>query len=559
MSADVAHLARRKVSLRPYQLRGIQAIRDAIARGSRRVLFVLPTGGGKTVVASEVVLSAIVKSRRVVFLAHRKELIDQTVRKLLALGVPEDCIGVVRGNDRSRYRPTAPVQVASIQTLVNRQLPPCDLLIIDEAHRALAASYRKVAEAYPKAIVLGLTATPYRADGRGLGEAFDALVPCATPRTLIDEGFLVEPVIYSTPRPVDLSGVRVKGHDYDGEELAALMDQRALVGDIVDHWRRHLDGVRTVVFACSVDHSKHVAERFREAGVAAEHLDGETDEAERDAILARLESGETLVVSNMGVLCEGWDQPKVKGLILARPTKSTGLYLQMAGRILRPDADNPAQRAIILDHAGCVHEHGFPQDEREYTLEDKPKRAAKGPSVRTCDHCYCAFPSRARTCPECGHDYGAEVDARAALEERAGELVEVKPPTQEEKRAAWDAFLAEARSRGFKPGWAMHRYREQFGTNPPNAWRGRQDVSTVTPEERREDFLRLYAQERDQGYKRGWAWAKYRAKYGEPPLRAWFAGTGRAEQSAEPLAPTTTTPRRTLVHDDDTAETVVSW
>ena len=186
----------------------------------------------------------------------------------------------------------------AIDTLRHRAKPLADLVIVDEAHRALAKSYREVAAAYPDAVHLGLSATPYRADGQGLGDAYDDLVVVSTPAQLIAEGFLVEPRVF-TVRPSelpDLSGVRTRRGDYDERALAAAVDRQPLVGNIVEHWQRLADGRRTVAFAVSVEHSRHIAERFREAGIAAEHLDGTTTPLERDAILRRLERGETRVV-----------------------------------------------------------------------------------------------------------------------------------------------------------------------------------------------------------------------------------------------------------------------
>lgn len=538
------------IALRPYQHTAIGEVRARIRRGKRRVLLVLATGGGKTVVASSIIESACANGNTVLFLAHRKELIDQTVKKLAGFGFDGSRVGVIRAQD-DRKNPRAPVQVASVQTLVNRPVQPWDLIIVDEAHRSLAPSYAKTVERVnaerakltpPRgpAVVLGLTATPYRADGRGLGAAYDDLVAVASPRVLIDEGFLVEPRIYSTPRKLDLSGVATRGADYDGEELAALMDQRALTGDIVEHWRQHLDGVRTVVFACSVEHSRHIAERFREANIPAEHLDGETPEDVREAILARLDSGETLVVSNCSVLCEGWDQPAVKGLVLARPTKSTALYLQMAGRILRPWAGDPAQPAVILDHAGAVHEHGFPQDDREYTLEDKPKKRAAAPSVKTCDACFMALPARTRICPGCGRDFGAdEPDERAELPEQEGQLVELKPLTTEEKRALFDDLCAVAEEKKYKPGWVFYRYREAVGCAPPAGWKvpGARAPEACTAEDKAAEWERLCAMERERQYRRGWAWARYRAKFGEAPATSRPVAVASEPNDPAPRAP----------------------
>jgi DNA repair protein RadD len=380
MSEASAASAMAAVRLRPYQVDAVARIEATIAAGVRRLVLVLPTGGGKTTIAGSLVQRALARGQRVLFLAHRRELIVQAYQRLLGMGLSVEQVGIVMANDRRR-RPGAAVQVASIDTLRRRARPLADVVFVDECHRALAASYREIAKDYPDAIHLGLTATPYRADGKGLGDAYDELITVATPRQLIVEGYLVEPRVFTVPpsqRP-NLSGLRVARGDYAARELDDAMNRQALVGNIVEHWHRHAGGARTVVFAVSIAHSRHITERFRDAGVAAEHLDGATPTPERDAILGRLDRGETLVVSNCGVLCEGWDQPSVKCAVLARPTKSPGLYLQQAGRILRPWNDTAA---VILDHAGCAHEHGLPQDEREFSLEGAKRRRAPAASAR---------------------------------------------------------------------------------------------------------------------------------------------------------------------------------
>jgi superfamily II DNA or RNA helicase/intein/homing endonuclease len=297
-------------------------------------------------------------------------------------------------------------------------------LLTHNCHRALAASYRTVAAEYPAALHIGLTATPYRADGRGLGDAYDELIVVASPRELIAEGFLVEPRVFTVPTEerADLSHVRVTRGEYSASDLDDAMNRQGLVGNIVTHWQTHAPQVRTVVFAVSIDHSRNIVRRFQEAGVPAEHLDGTTPTAERDAILRRLDSGETLVVGSVGTLSEGWDQPSVKCAVLARPTKSTGLYLQQVGRILRPWN---GQRAIVLDHAGCVLEHGLPQADREFTLETKPKSRAGQAPVRACPACFRVVGISTPRCPQCGYELIAERDFPKEL---AGELVEVTAP-----------------------------------------------------------------------------------------------------------------------------------
>ncbi len=473
------------IALRPYQLAGIEAIREKIRSAVRRILFVLATGGGKTIVASFIVSSAIARGSRVLFVAHRRELIKQAFAKLVRNGINPEHIGIVMAgvsndpplpfvpsnlNDNelwdryARRRPNAAVQIASIDTLRNRAKPPADLVIIDEAHRALARSYTELQSQYPNAVHLGLTATPYRADGKGLNEAFDDLVVIATPQLLINEGFLVEPRVFTVPSSSmpDLSGVRMRGSDYDEHQLAEAVNTAGLVGDLVEHWQRHAQNQRTVAFAVSVAHSQHIAARFRASGIAAEHLDGTTPTRDRDAILARLERGETLVVSNCGVLCEGWDQPSVKCAILARPTKSTGLYLQQAGRILRP-YDNT--RAVILDHAGCAVEHGLPQEDREFTLEGRKSRGNRTIiSTRTCEQCYAVLTGGTLVCPECGFVFAARSNDPPC--EKPGELVEVDPEqvaiASLRKRIAKITYRMD-RERGWSPGETNRMLIRTFG------------------------------------------------------------------------------------------------
>jgi superfamily II DNA or RNA helicase len=443
------------VRLRPYQVEAIERVRECVRAGVRRIVIVLPTGGGKTLVASHIIASAVARGSRVVFLAHRRELVNQAYRKLIAQGLAEDQVGVLMASD-PRRRPAAPVQVASVDTLRNRAKPPAELVFVDEAHRARAKSYKNIAAEYPKAVHLGLTATPYRADGEGLADAYDDLVVVASTRQLIVEGYLVEPRVFTVPDSAmpDLSGVRVKGGDYDEAALADVVDRQPLVGNIVEHWLKHASGLRTVVFAVSVAHSRHIVERFQQAGVAAEHLDGTTPLADRDAILGRLEAGTTQVVANCGVLCEGWDQPSAKCAVLARPTKSTGLYLQQAGRILRPWQ---GARAIILDHGGCALEHGLPQDDREFCLEGTRKKRGKRDTVaqlsKVCPACIAVLPPATRVCPECGYVFLEE----KLPQESDGNLVEVTaqaaPPPRPLSVPAIQSILRDSLRGGGKLSW----------------------------------------------------------------------------------------------------------
>ena len=451
------------LKLRPYQERAINDARRVLARGKRRVLLVCPTGGGKTVIAASIMAGAVAKTKRALFLAHRRELIDQCYGKLLAFGVPESALGTILAGDL-RARPNANVQVASVQTLVGRARPPADLVFIDEAHHITAASYGKILADYPDARIVGLTATPCREDGRGLGDVFDEMVHVATFDELAAESFLVAPRVFTSPKEIDLTGIKTTAGDYNRAQLEARMNQREIVGDVLTHWQQHAEGRTTVVFACGVDHSRQLRDAFIAAGITAEHIDGTTPVHERDATLRRLASGATTVVCNMGVLTEGWDLPRCKCVVIARPTKSRSLYLQMAGRGLRPWE---GVSAVLLDHGRCAVKHGLPQEAQEWTLDGKQKRNGSVP-VKTCGVCFAAVPSATLVCPECGFEFGSGGTAIGSVKEVDGVLVEVKinEAEKQERRAWYTERVQIAARRNYKIGWARHLFREKFGEWP---------------------------------------------------------------------------------------------
>src|SRR5262249_15184047 len=357
------------IELHPFQRDAVDQIERKISEERRRLLYVAPTGAGKTVVGAEIINRAVERHHRVLVIAHRREIITQTRDKLVANGVNP---GIVLAGFEDELRPYANVQVAGIQPLHARAIrsnrmpmPAATYLIIDEAHHARASSYQKVLDAYPDAVVIGLTATPVRGDGRGLGNIFETMIECPQVADLIVGGFLVRSRIYAPVDP-DLRGVRTQQGDYVVGQLERRMNTDDLVGDVVEHWLKYGERRRTVCFAVGVEHSVHIRNEFVQAGVRAEHLDGSTSVAEREAILARLASGETEIVTNCMVLTEGWAMPAVGCGILARPTTQMGLYSQMVGRVLRPADGKPD--AVILDHSGAVYRHGLPEDHVEWTL-----------------------------------------------------------------------------------------------------------------------------------------------------------------------------------------------
>lgn len=461
-------------ALRPYQERAIQEVRAALSHGKRRVLLVSPTGSGKTTIASEVIHSAVALGSRSLFLAHRRELIDQCSRRLDEWGVDH---GVIQAG-HWRWAPQLQVQVACVPTLVNRLAsgaiaPDAKLIIVDECHRSTSPSYTQIIQAHPGAAVLGLTATPIRQNGKGLGTLYDHLVLVAQPSELVDEGFLIEPTIFSGEQ-IDVSGVTVRNGEYVEAELAAAADKPKLVGNVLECWAQHVGrGRRTVLFASGVDHSKHLVETFVAAGIPAAHIDGETPLDERDSALRRLREGELEVVSNVAVLTEGWDLPLLDAVSLVRPTRSLGLYLQCVGRVLRP-APGKAQ-ALVLDHGGNVMRHGWPTSPRTWALDDRasPRADLAADAVKNCPKCGRCVRAIATACP-CGFVW--TVAPRKPPEHEEGELRAVDRKSVEESRAlrlnALAKYVAVAKTKGMQlgptgfPAWAGHRFRERFGAWP---------------------------------------------------------------------------------------------
>jgi DNA repair protein RadD len=465
--------------LRPYQTDVIAEYDRMVAAGRRKIILVAPTGAGKTEVSSAIIKNARAARKSIIVLAHRREIITHTSRKLHAHGIPH---GIIQAGFPGR--PFEDVQVASVSTLFHRavrteamQMPPADLLIIDECHHAPARTYRKIIGAFPAAVLLGLTATPCRGDGRGLGGIFEVMIQCPQVGKLIEQGYLVKTRIYAPCDP-DLNGIQVKAGDYAETQLAERMNRPKLIGDIVTHWHKYSERRKTVVFAVSVGHSIHICDEFIKSGVRAEHIDGSTPKTDRDATLTRLAAGTIDVVSNCAVLTEGWDMPEVGCCILARPTRQMGLYRQMVGRVLRPAPGKTD--AIVLDHSGAVFKHGFPEDPVCWTLSpdqysESPKHARRleaGWSSRLLECTRCeTIRIASQPCSHCG--FMPRPPARAVAV-AAGELGRVengvaqRPAYDPVARANWHGMLTAIQiQRGYKPGWANINYREKFGVWPP--------------------------------------------------------------------------------------------
>ncbi|MBC8463383.1 MAG: DEAD/DEAH box helicase [Deltaproteobacteria bacterium] len=359
--------------LRPYQRQGIHNIFKEWRSGTRSVLFQMPTGTGKTVLFSEIVKKGHDHQRKILIIAHRKELIAQIIGKLQSKNIET---GVIVAGERSDYSKI--VQVASIQTLTRRVHPAANLIIIDEAHHAKARSYKKLWQIYPDAKFLGVTATPVRLSGAGFDDLFDVLIPTQQIKDFIKDGYLsqIKHFIGATP---DLKGVRRRQGDYVIEMLSRIMLDHELMANLLESYQKVAAGKSTIVFAVNVDHSKRIAERYTKAGIAAAHIDGSTPANERHLLLEQFRAKEIHVLSNVEIITEGFDFPECEVVQLARPTKSLGLYLQMVGRVMR--VAKGKTHGIVLDNAGLWLEHGLPTIDREWSLEGVKKNSQRDRNI----------------------------------------------------------------------------------------------------------------------------------------------------------------------------------
>jgi DNA repair protein RadD len=433
------------MTLRPYQQQLVTDIRLQYQLGKRSVLAVLPTGGGKTVCFAYIADAASRKGNRVLILVHRAELLDQASR---SLPMHHGIIAANRAMDLSHA-----VQVASVQTVARRlHLLPRDmfqLIVVDEAHHTTAGTWAAVVEHFNTAKLLGVTATPIRGDGRGLGEHYQAMVQGPSAAWLTEQGFLA-PATVLAPPGFNASGLRRRMGDFDAK--AAEQRVAAIVGDCYSHYCQHLSGQTAIAFCCSVAHAEAVADLFQRQGIAAASIDGSMDTGKRRQLLEDLGTGRLKVLTSCALIGEGVDVPSVGGCILLRPTQSEALHLQMIGRCLRPQA---GKRAVILDHVGNTLRLGHHLEEREWTLDGVAKRdREKAPSVKVCPRCFAAMASAAQVCGECGHEFRAEVRELKVI---PGQLQEVTAQVRKrEQSSASDlqALRELAQQRGYKRGWA---------------------------------------------------------------------------------------------------------
>lgn len=384
-------------TLRPYQSQAIAMLRNSIAKHAKSILCV-PTGGGKTTIVSSMIHSAIGKQKRILFLAHRSELLQQATERLTSFGLHA---GLIQGNN-TKVHPF--LNVASVQTLRNRlniiQTP--DIIFIDECHLSMANSYRKILAHYPTAYVVGMTATPTRLDGKPLGDVYNDIVAPIKVSELTDNGFLCRVRKFGSKDKIDLEGVETMQGDFNSKQLFQRFDEKNLYHGVVNNYLQFAKDRPFICFCVNVEHSQKTAQEFQSNGINCKHLDGESKQSERDSIIAQFRAGIVQGITNVGLFTEGFDVPHVSCVILNRATQSLALYLQMIGRGLRPYQNK--SDCIIIDHGDNVLRHGWYDHEHQWSLTAKKKKSDKkqAMSVRLCTKCQAMMPVNLQTCPECG-------------------------------------------------------------------------------------------------------------------------------------------------------------
>lgn len=443
-------------------------LRQSLSAGRRRPMLQAPTGFGKTLLAAAIVDGARRKGNRVLFCVPALSLVDQTVQAFYDEGLTD--VGVIQGSHHMTDW-KQPIQIASVQTLMRRRLPAAHVAIVDEAHRWFSFYEKWMGDPeWAMKPIIGLSATPWT---KGLGKHYDDLIIAATTAELIDAGYLSRFRVFAPSHP-DLTGVRTIAGDYHEGDLSTAMDRAPLVADIVDTWLKRGENRSTLCFAVDRAHAKHLQVKFEAAGVSTGYIDAFTELAERKEIERKFHDSEIKVVCNVGCLTTGidWD---VRCIVLARPTKSEMLFVQILGRGLR--TAEAKEDCLILDHSDSHLRLGFVTDIHHAHLDDgkpiiKDKREQKTALPKECPKCHFVKPVKIHICPSCGF----KPEKVSAVEIEDGELLELdmaaRKASREQKQLWYSSLLSIAQHRGYREGWAANQYRQKFKVWP----RGLADV-----------------------------------------------------------------------------------
>lgn len=440
------------MQLRPYQIDLVEQTRQAWRDGFKAPCIVLGCGGGKSCIVAEIARRTTWNGKRVLFLVHRKELVDQIFRTFVRWGVMMDLCDVMM------------VQTASRRL---RRLPKPSLIITDENHHSMAQSYKRIYEHFPDVRRVGVTATPVRLGGDGLGDVNDKLIIGVSTKWLIEHQHLA-PYDYFAPSVADLTGLHTKMGEYVTSDIEKAMIKNTVFGDVVHYYRELAQGRKAVCYCASIRHSEATAAAFCAADIPAAHIDGSTPKPERERIINDFRAGKIRILCNVDLISEGFDVPDCGCSILLRPTHSLTLFIQQSMRCMRYVE---GKRAVIIDHVGNYARHGMPDDDHTWSLEKKPKRTFKqeeneqAEKMRQCPACYFTFtfePGK-NTCPHCGYVFPKR--ERTLDEKSEAKLIKVEgfklDLSTPESCSSYEELLVYAAHHGYKRGWAYFQARRR--------------------------------------------------------------------------------------------------
>ena len=507
-----------EIQLRPYQKKFIDDIRERFKSGYRAVCGVAPCGSGKTIMTGWMARETAQNGKRVLFMVHRKELIDQTSKTFTDLGIPHS---IIASGVKENYEPL--VQIASVQTLIKRldSVPRPDLLICDECHHILAKSYKEIIGKW-QTFLLGVTATPLRLGGITLNDVFKTMVNGPSVGSLIKQKNLTNFVYFAPKSNIDYSKLRSKFGEYLMQDMSKMMDRQAVIGDAVESYKTYAYGKQAIVYCVNVKHSYHTAELFNMNGIKAAHVDGDTSKTRRKNVIDSFRRGDITVLCNAELFGEGFDVPNCECIILTRPTQSLTLFIQQAMRGMRPDETKPNKVAIIIDHVDNVKRFGLPDEDHVWTLDPNEAKEFKSPApTKKCPSCHAIVYLGTRICPHCDYEFEFEdikeesgsivkyIDtqnndySQARIENQIINAPEMENLTLEQRT---QRYLNEARSKGYKtiwvfykvvdfahtlddfkiiakclnyqPGWAWHQWQNKLNANKPAAQN--KNISTIS-------------------------------------------------------------------------------
>ncbi len=455
--------------LRDYQKQVISDLYAKIREGYKRILLFAPTGSGKTLISSRVIADAQSKGRKSLFIVHRDILISQTAEKLKSFNV--DCGFIKSGWIEDR---NALVQLGSIQTMVKRRWWKQDfqaqVILIDECHLTAfsAVVQQMMAQVYPNAIYIGLTATPYRLKKtEGMGDVFQTLVAAPMPHTLIDSGYLSKPSYYGLHQP-DLQKIKTVAGDYDEHQLAIACDKPELIEQLVNEWRKLAYGRRTIVFAVNVAHSQNICTAFQKVGIPAAHVDGKTPIKQRTEVYKQLATKEVYILCSCMTLTEGFDVPSVNTVILARPTQSIALYHQMVGRGLRLSPETQKRDCLVICQSGNVSRHGFIEEVKSVSLNPGEETTGMEAPKKTCPPenggCGAYLYGFQMRCPDCNKF--PELIKLPLIQQ----LEQLLSEEDKQRLAFYRSKLQLSYQNNYAPGWAAMVFQETYGHFPPDDW-----------------------------------------------------------------------------------------